>query len=104
VKHIYRFFLAYLTLSVKQEPCLLAFDAFLAHLTLAVRHALKAQKTTVSVIPRGCTRMVQVLDVSINKPLKDLIKEEQDNHYDCHIEAWQQEKYNIGERRVLLTH
>jgi hypothetical protein len=30
--------------------------------------------------------MVQVLDVSINKPLKDLIKEEQDNYYDQHIE------------------
>jgi hypothetical protein len=48
--------------------------------------------------------MVQVLDVSINKPLKDLIKEEQDNHYDQHIEDWQKEKYNIGERRILLTH
>jgi hypothetical protein len=36
--------------------------------------------------------------------LKDLIKEEQDNHYDQHIEDWQKEKYNIGERRILLTH
>jgi hypothetical protein len=42
--------------------------------------------------------MVQVLDVSINKVLKDLIKEEQDDHYDRHIEQWQQEKYNIRER------
>jgi hypothetical protein len=41
----------------------------------------------VSVIPEGCTGIVQVLDVSLNKPLKALIKEEQDNHYDCHIEA-----------------
>jgi hypothetical protein len=48
--------------------------------------------------------MVQVLDVSLNKLLKDLIKEEQDDHYDRHIEEWQQEKYNIGERRILLTH
>ena len=47
--------------------------------------------------------MVQVLDVSINKVLKDLIKEEQDSHYDQHIEDQQQEKYNVGERRVLLT-
>jgi len=48
--------------------------------------------------------MVQVLDVSIKKVLKDLIKEEQDDHYDRYIEQWQQEKYNIGERRILLTH
>jgi hypothetical protein len=57
-------------------------DAFALYLTVAVRRVLKAQKTTLSVIPRGCTRMVQVLDVSINKPLKDLIKEEQDSYYD----------------------
>ena len=48
--------------------------------------------------------MVQVLDVSINKLLKDLIKEEQDSYYNQHIEDWQKEKYNIGERRILLTH
>jgi len=29
--------------------------------------------------------MVQVLNVSINKLLKDLIKEEQDNYYDRYI-------------------
>jgi len=32
--------------------------------------------------------MVQVLDVSLNKPLKDLIKQEQDDHYDRNIEEW----------------
>jgi hypothetical protein len=48
--------------------------------------------------------MVQVLDVSLNKPLKDLIQEEQDNYYNTHIDEWQQEKFNVGERRVLLTH
>jgi len=51
-----------------------------------VRCVLKTQKTTISVIPGGCTGFVQVLDVSLNKPLKDLIKEEQDNHYDRYIE------------------
>ena len=104
VKHIYQFLLAYLTLGVKQEPRLLSLDAFLAHLTFAVRNALKAQKTTVSIVLAGCTRYVQVLDVSLNKLLKDLIKEEQDNYYNLHIEEQQQEKYNIRERRILLTH
>jgi len=42
IKHIYRFSLAYLTVGVKQEPRLLAIDAFAPHLTLAVRRALKA--------------------------------------------------------------
>lgn len=40
----------------------------------------------------------------MNKPLKDLIQEEMDDHYDQHIEDWQKEKFNVGERRILLTH
>jgi hypothetical protein len=58
----------------------LALDAFKAHLTLAVRAELKKQKTTMSAIPGGCTGFVQLLDVSINKPLKALIKEERDDY------------------------
>jgi hypothetical protein len=38
-----------------------------------------------SIVPRGCTRIVQILNVSLNKPLKDLIKEEQDNYYNHYI-------------------
>ena len=62
------------------EPQLIALDAFKVHLTLAVRAELKKQRTTILAIPRGCIGFVQPLDVSINKPLKALIKEEQDNY------------------------
>jgi len=65
---------------IEVEPRLIALDAFKAHLTLAVCTELKKQKTTLSAIPGGCTGLVQLLDVLINKPLKALIKEEQDNH------------------------
>jgi hypothetical protein len=104
IKYIYQFSSVYLTIGVEQEPCLLALDAFVLYLTLAVRCTLKAQKTTLSVIPGGYTGIVQVLDVSINKLLKDLIKEEQDSYYNQYIEDWQKEKYNIEERRILLTY
>jgi hypothetical protein len=104
IKHVYQLSSAYSTLGVEQEPCLLSLDAFSAYLTPAVRCALKAEKTTLSIIPEGSTGIVQVLDVSLNKLLKDLIKEEQDDHYNCYIEEWQQEKYNIGERQILLTY
>jgi len=56
-----------------------------AYLTLAVSSLLKRQGVTLSVIPGGCTGYIQPLDVSLNKPLKDLIKEEQDNYFDKHI-------------------
>jgi hypothetical protein len=104
IKHMYQFSSAYSTLSVEREPRLLSLDAFLPHLTPAVSCALKAQKVTISVVPGGCTGMVQVLDVSLNKPLKDLIQEEQDNYYNTYIDEWQQEKFNVEERRILLTH
>jgi hypothetical protein len=30
--------------------------------------------------------------------MKDLIKEEYDDHFDRHMEEWKQEKFNIRER------
>jgi len=77
---------AYSNCGIEAKPRFLALDAFKAHLTPAVRAELKRQRTTMSAIPGGCTGFVQLLDVSINKPLKALIKEEQDNHWDQHLE------------------
>ena len=87
-----------------KEPRMLVLDAFTAHLTLAVRAVLKKQYTVISAIPSGCTGMIQPLDVAINKPLKALIKEEHDIYWDHHPEEYEKEKFNIGDRRVLLTY
>jgi hypothetical protein len=95
---------AYGHIGIEQEPRLLCLDAFAAHLTPRVHAAAKAQRTTLSVIPAGCTGYIQPLDVSLNKPMKALIKEEHDDHYDRHMEEWEVEKFNVGERRILLTH
>jgi hypothetical protein len=70
----------YSNYGVEAEPRFLTLDAFKAYLTLAVHAELRKQRTTMSAIPRGCTEFVQLLDVSINKPLKALIKEEQDDY------------------------
>jgi hypothetical protein len=83
---------------IEAEPQLIALDAFKAHLTPAVHAELKKQKTTLLAIPGGCIGLVQPLDVSVNKPLKALIKEEQDNHWDQHLEEWEAEKFNIRDR------
>jgi len=77
--------LAYSTLGIKKEPCLLCLNAFWAYLTLTVSSVLKQQGITLSVIPKGYTGYVQPLDVSLNKPLKDLIKKEQDRHFNKNI-------------------
>jgi hypothetical protein len=104
LKHEYRMSSAYRHIGIEQEPRLLCLDAFVAHLTLRVCATAKAQKTTLSIILGGCTGYIQPLDVSLNKPMKALIKEEYDDHYGRHIDEWEAEKFNIGERRILLTH
>jgi hypothetical protein len=73
---------AYGNIGVEQEPQLLCLDAFVAPLTPTIRSHIRKNWTTLSVIPGGCTGYIQVLDVSLNKPLKALIKEEHDDHFD----------------------
>jgi hypothetical protein len=85
LKHSYQFSLCYSNLGIKREPCLLCMDAFKAYLTLAVSTVLKQQGVVLSVILGGCTGFVQPLDVSLNKLLKDLIKDEQDRHFNKNI-------------------
>jgi hypothetical protein len=67
------------------EPKLLAIDAFRAHNAAEVMAAFKNLKTTVSLIPGGCTGFVQILDVALTLPMKMHIKQEADDHYDAHI-------------------
>ena len=56
------------------RPALLTLDTFTAHLTEAVKDALDQCKTTLVVIPGGCTPVLQPLDISLNKPLKSYIR------------------------------
>lgn len=59
---------------VAGRPALLTLDTFTAHLTEAVKDAFHQCKTTIVVIPGGCTPTLQLLDISLNKPLKGYIR------------------------------
>jgi len=59
---------------LEDQPTILAMDLFAAHRTEEVLDTLRAHDITVSVIPGGCTGLVQPLDVSINRPFKDILK------------------------------
>ena len=58
----------------KKKPSLLFLDSFSAHLTDQVKEAFTQFNTTIVVIPGGCTSILQPLDVSINKPVKAVIR------------------------------
>ena len=58
-----------------KPPSLLVWDKFSAHLTEGVVKKVRETGTHVAVIPGGLTSMLQPLDVSINKPFKDKLRE-----------------------------
>lgn len=58
---------------------------------------------TTSFVPSGCTGYVQVIDVAIDKPLKNRIGELADLHYDQHSDKWNKGSYTGGDRRIILT-
>ena len=54
-----------------RKPAILVLDSFRGHLTKDVNAAMKKINVCPAVIPGGCTSLLQPLDVSINKPMKD---------------------------------
>lgn len=56
-------------------PNMLVLDAFRGHLTASVKQALRDGRTDLVVIPGGMTSTLQPLDVVLNKPFKDRVRE-----------------------------
>lgn len=59
-----------------RKPSLLVWDQFRSHLTKVTKYRVGKLETKLAVIPGGLTYQLQPLDVSINKPFKDHMREE----------------------------
>lgn len=59
----------------QRRPALLVMDSFSAHITTSIRSELERINTYPAIIPGGCTSKAQPLDVVINKPYKDRIRQ-----------------------------
>jgi hypothetical protein len=55
---------------------MLVLDTFKGHLTDSVKDQLRKMKTELVVIPGGMTSVLQPMDVSINKPFKDRLRQQ----------------------------
>ena len=86
IKHQYRHGSAYS--QTYKEPRLLILDAFTIHLTEKLRKVLTDINYTASFIPDGCTGYLQVLDIALKNPLKDLVRDQAELHYDQNFEQW----------------
>ena len=56
-----------------------------------------------SFIFSNCIDYVQILDVALNKPIKNKISELTDISYETNFEKWKKKTYTMSERRILLT-
>jgi len=93
-------------------PRLLALDVAKFHSTDEVLTTLRSNNITPSMIPPSCTGLVQPLDVSVNKPFKNILRdilEDYLNTYEAQHQANLHELHQsntsaIAERRILVTH
>jgi hypothetical protein len=58
-----------------RDATLLVMDLLKSHKTDEVKEWLRDHNITPSLVPAGCTGLVQPLDVSANRPFKDLLKQ-----------------------------
>jgi len=92
----------------KLQPAILALDAARFHHTSEVLSLLKESDITPSLIPGGCTSLIQVIDVSVNRPLKQIIQDELDTVLEKMgeqaLEALDDVTESaIGKRRIIMT-
>ena len=85
------------------RPTLFSLDLMGSHKTPAVLEKLKAYNITPSLIPGGCTSLVQPLDVAITKLFKDRIRDLTDTAI-CEAETLESfRRWAVRERRILTT-
>ncbi|RPA95364.1 hypothetical protein L873DRAFT_1932011 [Choiromyces venosus 120613-1] len=70
-----RYITDHLAPALKGCPSLFALDLMGSHKTPAVLDTLWNYQIIPSLIPGGCTSLLQPLDISINKPLKEIMRD-----------------------------
>ncbi|RPB02545.1 DDE-domain-containing protein [Choiromyces venosus 120613-1] len=98
-----RYVSQYLIPVLEGRPTLFALDLMGSHKTPAVLNLLHQNNITPSLIPGGCTGLVQPLDVSVNKPFKELMRDLTDERIFQLESVAEFEKWMVGDRRVMTT-
>ena len=82
---------------------LLVADVHKAQQTDEVKRLLQKKNTVLVNVPPGCTSRVQPLDVVVNKPFKNLVREQFEKHLDENLNNYVEGKLTASERRILTT-
>lgn len=84
------------------RPSLFALDAAGFHKTGPILDAFAKAKIIPSMIPGGCTGLIQPLDISINHPMKEMFREEMEEYIEKEEERGKK-NWTVGDRRVMTT-
>ena len=82
---------------------LLVADVHKAQQTVEVKRLLQKKNTVLANVPPGCTSRVQPLDVVLNKPFKNLVREQFEKHLDENLNDCVEGKLTASKRRILTT-
>jgi len=83
------------------DPRLIALHVFGGQKTATFLQKFRSHHIVTAFIPEGCTRLVQPMDVSINKPLKDNISELLDEEMERNPKLWDGE-FSVSDRRIVI--
>ena len=82
---------------------LLVADVHKAQQTDEVKRLLQKKNTVLVNVPPGCTSRVQPLDVVVNNPFKNLVREQFEKHLDENVNDYVEGKLTASKRRILTT-
>ena len=82
---------------------LLVADVHKSQKTDEVKRLLQKKNTVLVIVPLGCTSRVQSLDVVVNKPFKNLVREQFEKHLDENLNDYVEAKLTASKQRILTT-
>jgi hypothetical protein len=92
--------------SAEKKTSLLLLDVFAGHTTDTVLSKLRSAGVLTSLIPGGCTGLLQPLDTAVNKAFKNYLRDFTDQYIDeeeekrgCDIDQW-----SVSDKRIITTH
>ena len=86
----------------QEDPQLIALDVFAGQKTASVLRAFRSHNMVAAFIPEGCTGLIQPMDTSINKVLKEKISILLDEEVESNPDVWEND-FSISDRRITIT-